>query len=271
MNKMSKDNFNISFADTYNDADIYDDNQRYTHYHTPTQLIKYYANYFHYKVMPDVETFIADYDQQKSFHALHGQQHALFIFPENKVLDENLMDKAKSLGFTVEKMELYVLKEMPQSKDTEIVVVQVVNDDDVLTDFLEICREGDLEYGVEFADLKEKTHRRDLLDEKILQFTGYLHGFPAGKVEAIESDSLIELDDFYVLDAMRKQGVGTALQQAVWHYAKKVGKQVILIADGHDSPREMYQRQGYTLVSERFELLSVPSENVNASVDNINA
>lgn len=248
-----------SFANTHNDADVFEENERYIHYHTPSQLVKYYANYFQYKVTPDVDTFMTDYETQKIFHEQRGQKHALFIFPENEVLNEALQEKAKTLGFTVEKMELYLLKEMPKSKDSEIEVVQVLNDDDVFLDFLQICREGDLEYGEEFADLKERTHRRDLLNPQILQFVGYQHGFPAGKVEAVESAQYVELDDFYVLDAMRKQGVGTALQQAIWHYAEQVGKRVILIADGNDSPREMYQRQGYELVSERYELLRVPS------------
>ncbi|MGK0577702.1 GNAT family N-acetyltransferase [Macrococcus capreoli] len=250
---------NISFKQTHVDADLFTENERYKHYHTPSQRVKYYANYYEYKEVPDVAQFLKDYHEQKKFHEKHNQHHALFIFPENVQLDCQLVETAKALGFSLEKMELYLLKTIHGSKETDIEVVQVVADDDVLTDFLEVCREGDLEYGEAFADLKETTHRRDLENEQILQFVGYKHGFPAGKVEAVESEQFVELDDFYVLDAMRKQGVGTALQQAIWQYAEKVGKQVILIADGNDSPREMYQKQGYVLVSERYELLRVPS------------
>ncbi|WP_414047705.1 GNAT family N-acetyltransferase [Macrococcus equi] len=252
--------FAISFKDTKVDADLFSENERYIHYHTPSQLIKYYANYYEYKQMPDIATFLKDYETQKTFHEKHGQKHALFIFPENQTLDSKLIEQASLLGFTLEKMELYLLSEQPKTRDSEIEVQQVINDDDVFIDFLEVCREGELEYGEAFADLKEETHKRDLSDDTVLQFVGYQHGFPAGKVEAIESERLIEIDDFYVLDAMRKQGVGTTLQQAVWRYAKQRGKQVILIADGNDSPREMYQRQGYVLVSERYELLRKPEE-----------
>ncbi|UBH09024.1 GNAT family N-acetyltransferase [Macrococcus armenti] len=270
---INKDTLQVSFSNTHNDVDVYEVNERYIHYHTPNQLIKYYANYFQYKVMPDVDTFMNDYEKQKTFHEQRGQKHALFIFPEKEVLDDALQERAKTLGFTVEKMELYLLKEMPKSKDTEIEVVQVLKENDVFLDYLEVCREGDLEYGEEFADLKARTHRRDVLNPQILQFVAYQHGFPAGKVNAVESAKYVEIDDFYVLDAMRKQGVGTALQQAVWRYASQVGKQVILIADGNDAPREMYQRQGYALVSERYELLRVPSADnltLNNSPDNNN-
>lgn len=131
-----------SFANTHNDADVFEENERYIHYHTPSQLVKYYANYFQYKVTPDVDTFMTDYETQKTFHEQRGQKHALFIFPENEVLNDALQEKAKALGFIVEKMELYLLKEMPKSKDSEIEVVQVLNDDDVFLDFLQICREG---------------------------------------------------------------------------------------------------------------------------------
>ncbi|MCE4955993.1 GNAT family N-acetyltransferase [Macrococcoides caseolyticum] len=249
----------ITFKDTKVDAELFSENERYKHYHTPSQLIKYYANYFEYKVMPDVKSFIEDYHVQRAFHDQYQQKHALFIFPENNTLSQTLIDTAQQYGFGVEKMELYLLEQAPETKATDIEVVQVVTNDDVFKDFLEVCREGDLEYGEEFADLKALTHRRDLHDETVLQFVGYQHGFPAGKIEAIESEAFIEVDDFYVLDAMRKQGVGTSLQQAIWQYAGMKGKQVILIADGNDSPREMYQKQGYIKVSERYELLRKPS------------
>lgn len=251
--------FDISFKDIHNDSEIHCENDRFIHYHTPSQLIKYYANYYEYKLMPTYVQFLEDYHEQKKFHEKHNQKHALFIFPERAVLDKKIQESAQSFGFSVEKMELYLLQRMPTSRETDIEVVQVLRDDDVFMDFLEVCREGELEYGEEFADLKATTHRRDLLDDKVLQFVGYKHGFPAGKVEVVESNEYVELDDFYVLDAMRKQGVGTALQQSVWKYAEQVGKRVILIADGNDSPREMYQKQGYVLISERYELLKAPS------------
>ncbi|WP_414050979.1 GNAT family N-acetyltransferase [Macrococcus animalis] len=253
----------INFADTHNDAEVYAENDRYIHFHTPSQLIKYYANYYQYKQFPKFHKLMNDYREQKKFHEKHNQKHALFIFPEKVAMPKCYVKAMGQYGFTTEKMELYHLKTMPKTKLTDIDIKQVSHNDDIFKDFLEVCREGELEYGEEFADLKQRTHERDLDDDNILQLVAYKHGFPAGKVEAIESEYYIELDDFYVLDAMRKQGIGTALQQAVWQYANNLGKQVILIADGNDSPREMYQKQGYVLVSERYELLRVPMKVMN--------
>jgi len=43
------------------------------------------------------------------------------------------------------------------------------------------------------------------------------------------------------------------LQQFVWNRAGE--RPVILVADGNDTAREMYQKQGYKKISERYEFL----------------
>lgn len=76
----------VSFKDTKQVAEFYSENTRYTHFHTPSQLIRYYSNYFEYKVMPSLEAFKEDEKIQSDFHERHGQQHLLFIFPQNEPL-----------------------------------------------------------------------------------------------------------------------------------------------------------------------------------------
>lgn len=243
----------VTFDATYNDSEIYKVNERLTHFHTPSQLIKYYANYYEYHQMPTLEQFLEDEQAQRAFHMERGQKHLLFIFPENKQLPEELLDYAKK-DYELCKMELYQLSKGTSSQIDDNISYKMVTEDDVIfKDFLEVCREGELEYGEDFVHLKEKTHLRDLDNPMILQLVGYMDNVPVGKIEAIVSESFIEIDDFYVKKAYRSKGVGLALQQAVWQFARN--KTVILIADGNDTPREMYQKQGYEKVSERYELL----------------
>ena len=250
----------LSFKDTHNSADILEENARYIHYHTPSQLIKYYANYFEYKEMPTLELFKEDLSYQRDFHMKHHQQHLLFIFPDNEVIPESIITYAKSHGCNLEIMELYELKHPKQLRHNDEVVCEVVTQDGpIFDDFLKVCATGEIEYGEDFVKLKDETHRRDLLKHNILQIVAYIDNMPAGKIEAIIEDKTVEIDDFYVIETYRKRGIGSRLQEAVYDLAH--GKQVFLIADGNDTARDMYQRQGYEKIAERYELLLAPHSN----------
>ncbi len=243
-----------TFEKINNDAKVYSENARYIHYHTPDQLIKYYANYYDYKVMPTIDEFKEDVTTQQQFHERHGQEHLLFIFPENEQLDEVLIEYGKSTGCQIEHMELYRLKSPGQLRQNEKVQCEIVKEEGkVFDDFLAVCAIGERKFGDEFVELKKKTHLRDLYDERIIQIVGYLEGKAVGKIEAIVEEETIEIDDFYVLDSARRQGVGSKLQEAV--YEQRGGREVILVADGNDTAREMYVKQGYEKVSERWEML----------------
>ncbi|MEE1106904.1 MAG: GNAT family N-acetyltransferase [Macrococcus canis] len=250
----------LSFRDTHNSADILEENARYIHYHTPSQLIKYYANYFEYKEMPTLELFKEDLSYQREFHMKHRQQHLLFIFPDNEVIPESIVTYAKDYACNLEMMELYELKHPKQLRYNDDVVSEVVTQDGpIFDDFLKVCAAGESEYGEDFVNLKEETHRRDLLNSKILQIVAYIDNTPAGKIEAIMEEDTVEIDDFYVIEAYRRRGIGSRLQEAVYNHAH--GKQVFLIADGNDTARDMYMRQGYHKIAERYELLLAPHSN----------
>ncbi|GGB08485.1 N-acetyltransferase [Macrococcus hajekii] len=240
-----------TFKETKQVAELYEDNSRYKHYHTPSQLIRYYSNFFEYKEMPDLITFKQDESKQQQFHQARNQQHLLFIFPENETLPQELINYAEKQNYKIEKMELYETKELSVKRQAG--EVKVVCDDQTFSDFLQVCRAGELQYDEDFVDLKEEMHTADLGDETIIQLVAYNGGRPVGKLEAILNDSFIELDDFYVLEDARGKGIGSALQAQVLTY----GESLILIADGNDTPREMYEKQGYKKVSERYELLKV--------------
>ncbi|TDM02306.1 GNAT family N-acetyltransferase [Macrococcus carouselicus] len=244
----------VSFKDTKQEGEFYQDYGRFVHYHTPSQLIRYYSNFFLYDEVPDLATFKADEKLQSDFHEARGQHHLLFIFPDNVELPHDLMLYAESASYKLEKMELYRTDNLTLKKRSGDVKV-VSENDEIFADFLKVCRAGELEYGEEFADLKEEMHTRDLEDDSIIQLVAYHEDQPVGKLEAIINESIIELDDFYVLEGFRGLGIGSALQQQVLTF----GKSLLLIADGNDTPREMYERQGYRKISERYELLKVKS------------
>jgi ribosomal protein S18 acetylase RimI-like enzyme len=76
-----------------------------------------------------------------------------------------------------------------------------------------------------------------------------------GSIDLYLKEDSIEIDNFYVAIDSRCKGIGTALQQFVMEHAD--GKTVLLVADAADTAREMYNRQNYTYISFRYELLKV--------------
>ena len=63
----------------------------------------------------------------------------------------------------------------------------------------------------------------------------------------------MEIDSLSVHPNYQRQGIGTKIQQFVMeHYPKKT---IILVADGEDTPREMYTKQGYSYVGKQYNAL----------------
>ena len=68
----------------------------------------------------------------------------------------------------------------------------------------------------------------------------------------IVSMKSIEIDGFGVLETYRHQGVGSTIQAYIGEVAEKP---VILVADGEDTAKDMYLKQGYTFLGYRYQIL----------------
>ncbi len=80
----------------------------------------------------------------------------------------------------------------------------------------------------------------------IKRLVAYSNNEPIGVVDVIESENYIELDGFGVLEQFRHQGIGSTMQSITSEYAiSRDHKPVILVADGEDTAKDMYAKQGY--------------------------
>ncbi len=68
-------------------------------------------------------------------------------------------------------------------------------------------------------------------------------GNPAGSVDIIIEKDTAEIDGLVVDEDFQKKGIGSRLQKFVMENFHD--KTIILVADGEDTPREMYRRQNY--------------------------
>ena len=93
------------------------------------------------------------------------------------------------------------------------------------------------------------------LNSMIQQVLAFYKGVAVGYVDLIISKETVEIDDLSVGEFYQQKGIGSRLQQfAMTSYPNKT---VILIADGEDTPREMYRKQNYHFIGFKYEVTKV--------------
>lgn len=249
----------ITFENIYAAGYIIDENNHYKHVHYPEMLVRYDSNFIEFKTMPTINEFKKAATYLRGFHLQKGQKHVKFYFPANEKPSTMLMEYFKELEYEVGYLELYAIKpnEFPNVIASQDVEVQVVTEGNLDT-FLELQYQQDLQFGEEFAKQKVDMHKRNFDDPKLLQIMAYYTGIPAGSVDIIIADNTAEIDGLTVLDAYQRKGIGSRLQRSVMD--KFPDKTIILVADGEDTPRNMYRRQGYQYLGFKYEVQKVYHE-----------
>ncbi|OHR50447.1 GNAT family N-acetyltransferase [Staphylococcus sp. HMSC056D08] len=235
----------------------YEDEQK-TIYLTPQEPLTYYTNKWVYHDMPTFETWLEDVKTQTHAHLKQESRHLAFTFPENTPLDSTFSTYFERENFDVVLLEMYAIEahelagDIPDGLDIRFVDIYH------LDDYLKICRYFSLDYGKDYADEVVKTLRQQFDGAtNVKRVIAYKDNQPVGTLDMIESEETIEIDSFGVIKEMRGQGIGRAMQGVVANYAKH--KPLILIADGEDTAKEMYIKQGYTFISYCY---SVIKENI---------
>ena len=150
-------------------------------------------------------------------------------------------------------MELYAIEpqHIHQAINSEIDVT-IVNDE-TLEDYIAIYRRFAEPYGLAYAQESIQMIRNQFPQENKLRILAYKGEVPVGILDLIVSASAMEIDGFGVLDEYQRQGIGSVMQSFVAQIAKD--KTIILIADGEDSAKDMYIKQGYIFISYCYQIL----------------
>ncbi|GKV67148.1 MULTISPECIES: GNAT family N-acetyltransferase [unclassified Sporosarcina] len=132
--------------------------------------------------------------------------------------------------------------------------IQAVTEDN-LKIFLDLQYLSDVQYGEEFAKQKTDLLKRQFSEPNIHQVLALYKGKPAGSVELIAAEETVEIDNLFVDVSFRNKGIGSRLQK----YAMEVfpNKTVILVADGEDTPKDMYRKQNYEYCGFSYEAVKV--------------
>ncbi|WP_066048772.1 GNAT family N-acetyltransferase [Robertmurraya korlensis] len=246
----------VTFKDIHKVGHIVHETQQLKHIHYPEMLSRYNSNFIEYKTWVAVEEFQQDLQYLREFHMKNDQKHVKFYFPADEEIPDQIKDVLTKYQFEIEKLELYTLEpnRFPPVEDHPDISVHQVTEEN-LEDFLSLQYQQDIPFGTNFAEQKIALYKSFFEDPIIVQLLAYYKGIPAGSVHLILSDATVEIDDFSVKADYQRKGIGTRLQKYVMeHFSDKT---IILVAEGSDTPREMYQKQNYQCVGFRYEATKV--------------
>jgi GNAT superfamily N-acetyltransferase len=246
----------ITFEDIYTLGIIVSENTQYRHYHYPEMLTMYDSNFIEFKTLPTLSQFKEAENYLREYHLKKGQKHVKFSFPDNIKPTGELLAYLTEMGYDIGYLELYAIQpeHFPAVIDNPEIDIQVVTKENVEA-LLDLQYQHDLNYGIEFAKQKVDLIKRQLEEENILKVLAFYKGAPAGYVNVIISSETAEIDNLTVDESFRNKGIGSRLQKFVMELFPE--KTVILVADGEDTPREMYRKQNYQYHGFKYEALKV--------------
>jgi GNAT superfamily N-acetyltransferase len=241
----------ITFENIYTLGHVVFENDRYTHFHYPEMLIRYDSNFIDFKIFPSLTEFKKAADYLREFHLKNGQKHVKFTFPANEKPTDKLVDYMNDLDYSVGFLELYAIHsgQFPPVKDNSDIEIHVVTGENFET-FLKLQYQQDLGFGSVFANQKVEQHRRNFQDPSFVQLLALYKGTPAGSVDVILTEETAEIDGLVVDESFQKRGIGSLLQKFVMNQFST--KTIILVADGEDTPREMYRKQNYQFLGFKY-------------------
>lgn len=246
----------ISFEDIYLLGQVVRETELYRHYHYPEMLARYDSNFIEFKRMPNLEEFKESVNYLREFHQKNGQKHIKFVFPENEKLTADIFFHLIGEDFNMGVMELYAIEpgDFPRVEDSLDIEVQEVTEENLET-YLNLQYDQDLKFGSEFAYQKVEQHKQHFQQDNILQVLATYKGTAVGSVDIIEKENTAEIDGLAVEESHQRKGIGSRLQKFVMdRFPDKI---IILVADGEDSPREMYKKQNYQYMGFRHEVQKI--------------
>lgn len=242
-------------CDIYTDGNIAEVTERMVIYNTPSTPLYYDANKWIYRQMPDILTFQNDMLIQQQVHENQGSNHLQFEFPDNVKPHAEMLHFLRSKGFQLGYVELYVIEgnSLQNISDEPISLKKVTAE--TVNDYFTVFNPLSIEFGEEYvresnARILKKVQQ---MSTPVQYYVAYDAGEPVGIVNLIETKKTIEIDGFAVRADMQKQGIGKRMQAQIGKIARE--RCVILVADGEDTVKDMYVKQGYTYISFKYSAL----------------
>lgn len=244
----------ITLADIYQAGTIFRDDSFKTIYLTPSSPFVYDCNTWVYKQTPTIAQWYKDVETQTSLHRAQGSNHLSFYFPQDEPLTKAWFEQFETLGYELGILELYAIEsnELAQLPSRGDIVIKEASPENI-EDYIQVNYQFALPFGEDYASENAKRIRQQYQTDIYRRLIAYQHEVPVGIVNLIEQNHILEIDGFGVLDNFQHQGIGSTIQAHIGQLAKD--RAIILVADGEDTARDMYIKQGYIYQGFRYQIL----------------
>jgi len=247
---------NITFKNIHHFGDVICETDLYELIHFSDMLLFYDANFLRFKRMPTIQEFKDAEKFLRDFHLSHGQKHVKFTLPENEKPDDFFTNFLIENGYQVGYLELFGIEpsQFPDiTPNPNIHITKVTKE--TLSEYLNFQYNMDKEFGEDFASDKQKIHKQIFESNHFDQIVSYYNGEIVGSLTVIIGHSTAEIDGFSVSESYQRKGIGSLMQKYVMELYHD--KTIILVADGQDTPRNMYLKQNYQLYGVRYDITKV--------------
>ncbi len=242
---------NFSFRNIQVFAELEKETEDFKHYKLDEVKNRYDSNFIEFKVMPTMQQLQDAERDLKQFQRLRGQQFLKFVFPQDDEIPFEIRHYLSEQDYSIEIMEMYAIHPNVFTKEilnTNVVVEFLTKHD--LSSYLALHFDESFKWGESYEEDKQNMLTRNFKEQRKAQIIAKIDGQVVGSVDVIVEKDTAEIDNFYVLPQCQRQGIGTKIQQfAMEQYSDKT---ILLVADGEDTPREMYTKQGYSYIGKQY-------------------
>lgn len=249
---------NLTFNHIYNPGTIEKETNEYSHLAFMEVPDMYDGNFIRWKEIPTLAMLNQAETYMKETHRARGQQHVKFVFPQDVKIPDALVTYLTGQGYDIGILEMYAIDPKTfHSNDQSSAQVQFISEK-TLEAYCNIHYKEAKQWGESYALSKRELLKKDYYNKRKQQIIALMDGDIVGSVDVIVREQTAEIDNFFVLPSFQRQGIGSKMQQFVMqHYAEK---SIILVADGEDTPKDMYVKQGYRFIGFQYNALKAEIE-----------
>ncbi len=246
----------LNFQTPKNFSKLVEDNELFSHYLKTNYPYYYDLNFIQLHFNPTKEEFVLLEEILKEYQHAEGQNHLKFYWPENTGLFIEVLEYLSVNSYELGKLELLHVSpnQFTQTSSNSNVSLHKVSLDS-LESFIALNYQDDLAFGKEFALNKCDFYREQFQLPDVSFWLAFIEDEPVGALILVSSEHFLEVDNLLTAASWRKQGIASELLAYVVKMAAQQEKEVILLADAEDTPREMYLKQGFEVMGSQIHVL----------------
>lgn len=254
---------NLSFLNLQNFAELLEQNEFFSLYYNEDLPDRYDSNYVLLHYSPTFPEFLVIENIQKEYisYGMEQQKHLKFRWPEDTGFMVDLFDYLGQEQYQIGKEVLMCA--LPHSIDIGKIDPEIncdIINNNQLDDFLTLNYKDDLTVSQDFAEFSKRVYLYQFEQPNTEFLLVTLNNQPVGSLLIHISEDFIEIDHVLTDIDYRKQGIASHMIHFVMNIWNKNEKPLILVADAEDTPKILYEKLGFTIISSQISIEKELSE-----------